>query len=223
MVRTHEHEEADDGPIVAKGITVVRDRLLRELDAQGRHAGVTFICAAEGMGKTALLLQYAARVRDDSSRGDVVLWSGSELDAERFAERLDRFAEKGARGLAPLLLIDDVPELGADGVKSVTERLRGLREKGVQVVMTCRPDGQTLMAAMGDSYKMGGRALLVTPQEYREWARAFSISNSLDVYGLTKGDTFPGGDAAGCNRENQGAGVTGPHVDGDVCQRDKRL
>ncbi len=187
MVRTHEHEEADDGQIVAKGITVVRDRLLRELDAQGRHAGVTFICAAEGMGKTALLLQYAARVRDDSSRGDVVLWSGSELDAERFAERLDRFAEKGARGHAPLLLIDDVPELGADGVKSVTERLRGLREKGVQVVMTCRPDGQTLMAAMGDSYKMGGRALLVTPQEYREWARAFSISNSLDVYGLTKG------------------------------------
>lgn len=187
MVRTQEHGEAAVEMVAAKGITVVRDRLLRELDTQGRHAGITFICAAEGMGKTAILLQYASKVQEDPSRGDVTLWDGSDLDAERIVQRFDRYANNGAFENAPLLLIDNMPELGADGVKAVAERMRSLREKGVQVVVTCHPDRQTLMGAMGDSYKMGGRALLVTPQEYRDWARAFAISNSLDVYGLTKG------------------------------------
>lgn len=186
MVSAGGHDEGTSRAGISK-VSVKRDRLLRELDRQGREAGITFICASRGMGKTSLLMQYADAVREDPTREDVRIWDGAGLDAERFASQLDGLMRKGGNLKGSLLAVDDIPLLHADGISAVAERLRELRTKGLQVVMTCSPDNQALMAAMGDSYKLGGQALLVSPQEYGDWARALAIASSLDVYGMTKG------------------------------------
>lgn len=44
---------------------VRRDRLMNELIAKGRKAGIVVLYAPDGFGKTSVLLQYAQEVKSD--------------------------------------------------------------------------------------------------------------------------------------------------------------
>ena len=50
---------------------VRRDRLMNELIAKGRKAGIVVLYAPDGFGKTSVLLQYTQEVKSDPTRGPV--------------------------------------------------------------------------------------------------------------------------------------------------------
>ena len=177
--------EADD--LTVSGFTVTRKRLLRELMVNGREAGITIVCAPHGMGKTALLLQYAAMVKNDPSRGYAEVIDAETWDALDVLKRLDALMEDFPGRMSPLVVIDNMPVLRESALEAIPRRLRSLREGGAEVVVACRPDNRGFVRTMGDTCKIGAQVLRVHPQEYPEWMKAFSIAKTLDVYGLTQG------------------------------------
>lgn len=50
------------------GYMVRRERLMNELIAKGRKAGIVVLYAPDGFGKTSVLLQYAHEVKCDPTR-----------------------------------------------------------------------------------------------------------------------------------------------------------
>ena len=185
---------ADDGvlndmaPASAAGLMVRRARLLRDLATQGRRAGLSVVCAPDGWGKTALLLQYADECARDRTRGAVRLFDAGSWDMLELTRSLDdAFCELSRCEGSPVILVDNVPPLQEEGVSALRERLRAGRERGIEFVLACRPEHRALLRAMSDAHRIGASALAVRPREYPEWARMFSIAPTVDVYELTQG------------------------------------
>lgn len=173
--------------LAASGFMVTRKHLLHELARHSREAGVSIVCAPHGMGKTALFLQYADMVKHDPSRGWVREVDAEMLEVLDVLKCLDDLVDELPKQMSPLIVIDNMPVLRESALEAVPRRLRVLRERGAEVVVSCRPGNEAFVRAMGDAYKLGAQALRVRPQEYPEWAKTLAIDKTLDVYGLTQG------------------------------------
>ena len=183
-----EHDvTAEKVSVSSQGFTVRRERLLRDLTTRGREAGISILCAPDGFGKTAMLLSYASEARGDISRGMVQLIDANALGADELLRALRRAEDELEVKRHPLVLIDNMPVLGPEGIEVIATLLRELRARGFEFVIACRPNNRSFVHAMGDSFKLGAQALKISPREYSEWARSFSIASELDVYELTQG------------------------------------
>lgn len=178
---------AKEMPALSQGFTVRREQLLRDLATKGREAGISVICAPDGFGKTALILQYVALVRDDAERGLAQIVDGNSQGADGLLRGLRDAEGELEPKCRPLIAIDNMPVLGPEGIEVISALLRELRSRGFELLVACRPNGRAFVRAMGDSFKVGAQALKVYPREYSAWARSFSIASELDVYGLTQG------------------------------------
>lgn len=169
------------------GAIVARDDLVAEVLRQAGACGIVIICAPDGFGKTALLLQVAAAARTDAERAAVRLIGAGGLAARDVMERLERASEEISGAPGALLLLDDLRVRGSQELEAIAGRLRSLRAAGIAVVVSCPPVARPLVNALGDSHKMGPSSLTVQPGEFRCWSRALSLSSQLDGYGLTRG------------------------------------
>ena len=67
------------------GYMVRRERLLNELIAKGRKAGIVVLYAPDGFGKTSVLLQYTQEVKSDPTRGPVRIIEAPKISSTGFA------------------------------------------------------------------------------------------------------------------------------------------
>lgn len=187
-VETGSSDDADGmGALVPVERLVHRERLLSDLKKQGEKAGITLIMAPDGFGKTTLLLQRVAEVRSSMERGAARMIDLQGLGGAQAYASIKGAAESLSGQMNPLLALDNLTVLGAEGIDVIVGLFRELRDRGYEIVATCRPGNRDFAAALGDSFKITAQTLLVKPREYPAWARKFSIASGLDVYGLTQG------------------------------------
>lgn len=167
--------------------TVRRDRLMNELIAKGRKAGIVVLYAPDGFGKTSVLLQYAQEVKNDPTRGPVRIIEADRAIGREVFMQLEVVTEELKDKPHSLIAIDNVPNLSQGETEELIDRIRSLRAMGVGVFMSCRPSNRQLIHGLGDSIKVNAQMLKVHAYEYSAWASAFSISTSLDFYQLTQG------------------------------------
>ena len=167
--------------------TVRRDRLMNELIAKGRKAGIVVLYAPDGFGKTSVLLQYAQEVKNDPTRGPVRIIEADRAIGREVFMQLEVVTEELKDKPHSLIAIDNVPNLSQSETEELIDRIRNLRAMGVGVFMSCRPSNRQLIHGLGDSIKVNAQMLKVHAYEYSAWASAFSISTSLDFYQLTQG------------------------------------
>lgn len=167
--------------------TVRRDRLMNELIAKGRKAGIVVLYAPDGFGKTSVLLQYAQEVKSDPTRGPVRIIEADRAIGREVFMQLEVVTEELKDKTHSLIAIDNVPNLSQSETEELIDRIRSLRAMGVGVFMSCRPSNRQLIHGLGDSIKVNAQMLKVHAYEYSAWASAFSISTSLDFYQLTQG------------------------------------
>lgn len=167
--------------------TVRRDRLMNELIAKGRKAGIVVLYAPDGFGKTSVLLQYAQEVKNDPKRGPVRIIEADRAIGREVFMQLEVVTEELKDKPHSLIAIDNVPNLSQGETEELIDRIRSLRAMGVGVFMSCRPSNRQLIHGLGDSIKVNAQMLKVHAYEYSAWASAFSISTSLDFYQLTQG------------------------------------
>ena len=167
--------------------TVRRDRLMNELIAKGRKAGIVVLYAPDGFGKTSVLLQYAQEVKNDPTRGPVRIIEADRAIGREVFMQLEVVTEELKDKPHSLIAIDNVPNLSQSETEELFDRIRSLRAMGVGVFMSCRPSNRQLIHGLGDSIKVNAQMLKVHAYEYSAWASAFSISTSLDFYQLTQG------------------------------------
>ena len=166
---------------------VRRDRLMNELIAKGRKAGIVVLYAPDGFGKTSVLLQYAQEVKSDPTRGPVRIIEADRAIGREVFMQLEVVTEELKDKQHSLIAIDNVPNLSQSETEELIDRIRTLRAMGVGVFMSCRPSNRQLIHGLGDSIKVNAQMLKVHAYEYSAWASAFSISTSLDFYQLTQG------------------------------------
>lgn len=166
---------------------VRRDRLMNELIAKGRKAGIVVLYAPDGFGKTSVLLQYAREVKSDPTRGPVRIIEADRAIGREVFMQLEVVTEELKDKPHSLIAIDNVPNLSQSETEELIDRIRSLRAMGVGVFMSCRPSNRQLIHGLGDSIKVNAQMLKVHAYEYSAWASAFSISTSLDFYQLTQG------------------------------------
>ena len=167
--------------------TVRRDRLMNELIAKGRKAGIVVLYAPDGFGKTSVLLQYAQEVKNDPTRGPVRIIEADRAIGREVFMQLEVVTEELKDKPHSLIAIDNVPNLSQGETEELIDRIRSLRAMGVGVFMSCRPSNRQLIHGLGDSIKVNAQMLKVHAYEYSAWTSAFSISTSLDFYQLTQG------------------------------------
>ncbi len=167
--------------------TVRRDRLMNELIAKGRKAGIVVLYAPDGFGKTSVLLQYAQEVKSDPTRGPVRIIEADRAIGREVFMQLEVVTEELKDKPHSLIAIDNVPNLSQSETEELIDRIRSLRAMGIGVFMSCRPSNRQLIHGLGDSIKVNAQMLKVHAYEYSAWASAFSISTSLDFYQLTQG------------------------------------
>ena len=167
--------------------TVRRDRLMNELIAKGRKAGIVVLYAPDGFGKTSVLLQYAQEVKSDPTRGPVRIIEADRAIGREVFMQLEVVTDELKDKPHSLIAIDNVPNLSQSETEELIDRIRSLRAMGVGVFMSCRPSNRQLIHGLGDSIKVNAQMLKVHAYEYSAWASAFSISTSLDFYQLTQG------------------------------------
>lgn len=167
--------------------TVRRDRLMDELIAKGRKAGIVVLYAPDGFGKTSVLLQYAQEVKNDPTRGPVRIIEADRAIGREVFMQLEVVTEELKDKPHSLIAIDNVPNLSQGETEELIDRIRSLRAMGVGVFMSCRPSNRQLIHGLGDSIKVNAQMLKVHAYEYSAWTSAFSISTSLDFYQLTQG------------------------------------
>lgn len=179
----------DDLELMSLGssYTVRRDRLMNELIAKGRKAGIVILYAPDGFGKTSVLLQYAQEVKNDPTRGPVRIIEADRAIGREVFMQLEVVTEELKDKPHSLIAIDNVPNLSQSETEELIDRIRSLRAMGVGVFMSCRPSNRQLIHGLGDSIKVNAQMLKVHAYEYSAWASAFSISTSLDFYQLTQG------------------------------------
>lgn len=173
--------------IEGAGCVVYRERLVRRVLEECATAGIVFVCAPQGFGKTALLLQCAAAIEGDPARGVAVVINAAPLTVSELCGRLASCVDEFTSEMIPHLLVDDLPLVDAAETEMLVSRLRELRDKRFRLVVACTPANRPFMSALGDSAKVTAQAMRVQPREYAVWAHLFSISSSLDVYALTQG------------------------------------
>ncbi len=169
------------------GYMVRRERLLNELIAKGRKAGIVVLYAPDGFGKTSVLLQYTQEVKSDPTRGPVRIIEADRATGREVFMQLEVVTEELKDKPHSLIAIDNVPNLDQHDTEDLIDRIRGLRAMGVGVFISCRPSNRQLIHGLGDSVKINAQMLKVHAYEYSAWASAFSISTSLDFYQLTQG------------------------------------
>lgn len=167
--------------------TVRRDRLMNELIAKGRKAGIVVLYAPDGFGKTSVLLQYTQEVKGDPTRGPVRIIEADRAIGREVFMQLEVVTEELKDKPHSLIAIDNVPNLSQSETEELIDRIRSLRAMGVGVFLSCRPSNRQLIHGLGDSIKVNAQMLKVHAYEYSAWASAFSISTSLDFYQLTQG------------------------------------
>lgn len=167
--------------------TVRRDRLMNELIAKGRKAGIVVLYAPDGFGKTSVLLQYTQEVKSDPTRGPVRIIEADRAIGREVFMQLEVVTDELKDKPHSLIAIDNVPNLSQSETEELIDRIRSLRAKGVGVFLSCRPSNRQLIHGLGDSIKVNAQMLKVHAYEYSAWASAFSISTSLDFYQLTQG------------------------------------
>lgn len=166
---------------------VRRDRLMNELIAKGRKAGIVVLYAPDGFGKTSVLLQYTQEVKSDPTRGPVRIIEADRAIGREVFMQLEVVTEELKDKPHSLIAIDNVPNLSQSETEELIDRIRSLRAMGVGVFLSCRPSNRQLIHGLGDSIKVNAQMLKVHAYEYSAWASAFSISTSLDFYQLTQG------------------------------------
>lgn len=167
--------------------TVRRDRLMNELIAKGRKAGIVVLYAPDGFGKTSVLLQYTHEVKCDPTRGPVRIIEADRAIGREVFMQLEVVTDELKDKPHSLIAIDNVPNLSQSETEELIGRIRSLRAMGVGVFLSCRPSNRQLIHGLGDSIKVNAQMLKVHAYEYSAWASAFSISTSLDFYQLTQG------------------------------------
>ena len=167
--------------------TVRRDRLMNELIAKGRKAGIVVLYAPDGFGKTSVLLQYTQEVKSDPTRGPVRIIEADRAIGREVFMQLEVVTDELKDKPRSLIAIDNVPNLSQSETEELIDRIRSLRAMGVGVFLSCRPSNRQLIHGLGDSIKVNAQMLKVHAYEYSAWASAFSISTSLDFYQLTQG------------------------------------
>lgn len=167
--------------------TVRRDRLMNELIAKGRKAGIVVLYAPDGFGKTSVLLQYTQEVKSDPTRGPVRIIEADRAIGREVFMQLEVVTDELKDKPHSLIAIDNVPNLSQSETEELIDRIRSLRAMGVGVFLSCRPSNRQLIHGLGDSIKVNAQMLKVHADEYSAWASAFSISTSLDFYQLTQG------------------------------------
>ena len=167
--------------------TVRRDRLMNELIAKGRKAGIVVLYAPDGFGKTSVLLQYTQEVKSDPTRGPVRIIEADRAIGREVFMQLEVVTDELKDKPHSLIAIDNVPNLSQSETEELIDRIRSLRAMGIGVFMSCRPSNRQLIHGLGDSIKVNAQMLKVHAYEYSAWASAFSISTSLDFYQLTQG------------------------------------
>ena len=179
----------DDLELMPLGSSYIvrRDRLMNELIAKGRKAGIVVLYAPDGFGKTSVLLQYAQEVKSDPTRGPVRIIEADRAIGREVFMQLEVVTEELKDKPHSLIAIDNVPNLSQSETEELIDRIRTLRAMGVGVFMSCRPSNRQLIHGLGDSIKVNAQMLKVHAYEYSAWASAFSISTSLDFYQLTQG------------------------------------
>lgn len=169
------------------GYMVRRERLMNELIAKGRKAGIVVLYAPDGFGKTSVLLQYTHEVKCDPTRGPVRIIEADRAIGRELFMQLEVVTEELKDKPHSLIAIDNVPNLDQHDTEDLIDRIRSLRAMGVGVFISCRPSNRQLIHGLGDSVKINAQMLKVHAYEYSAWASAFSISTSLDFYQLTQG------------------------------------
>lgn len=169
------------------GYMVRRERLMNELIAKGRKAGIVVLYAPDGFGKTSVLLQYTHEVKCDPTRGPVRIIEADRATGREVFMQLEVVTDELKDKPHSLIAIDNVPNLSQSETEELIDRIRSLRAMGVGVFMSCRPSNRQLIHGLGDSIKVNAQMLKVHAYEYSAWASAFSISTSLDFYQLTQG------------------------------------
>ena len=172
---------------LGRSYTVRRDRLMNELIAKGRKAGIVVLYAPDGFGKTSVLLQYAQEVKNDPTRGPVRIIEADRAIGREVFMQLEVVTDELKDKPHSLIAIDNVPNLSQSETEELIDRIRSLRAMGIGVFMSCRPSNRQLIHGLGDSIKVNAQMLKVHAYEYSAWASAFSISTSLDFYQLTQG------------------------------------
>lgn len=167
--------------------TVRRDRLMNELIAKGRKAGIVVLYAPDGFGKTSVLLQYTQEVKSDPTRGPVRIIEADRAIGREVFMQLEVVTDELKDKPHSLIAIDNVPNLSQSETEELIDRIRSLRAMGVGVFLSCRPSNRQLIHGLGDSIKVNAQMPKVHAYEYSAWASAFSISTSLDFYQLTQG------------------------------------
>lgn len=167
--------------------TVRRDRLMNELIAKGRKAGIVVLYAPDGFGKTSVLLQYTQEVKSDPTRGPVRIIEADRAIGREVFMQLEVVTDELKDKPHSLIAIDNVPNLSQSETEELIDRIRSLRAMGVGVFLSCRPSNRQLIYGLGDSIKVNAQMLKVHAYEYSAWVSAFSISTSLDFYQLTQG------------------------------------
>lgn len=169
------------------GYMVRRERLMNELIAKGRKAGIVVLYAPDGFGKTSVLLQYTQEVKSDPTRGPVRIIEADRAIGREVFMQLEVVTDELKDKPHSLIAIDNVPNLSQSETEELIGRIRSLRAMGVGVFLSCRPSNRQLIHGLGDSIKVNAQMLKVHAYEYSAWASAFSISTSLDFYQLTQG------------------------------------
>ncbi len=186
-VMQSEEEREVDFCRVPSGFTARRERLLLDVMRRCRDGGVALVSAPAGFGKTALLLQYAAAIREDPAYGHALVIDASGMLGAEIAERIDAYLAETPQALHPVIVVDNVPRLTEADHNVLVDGIRAACDEGAEVVLSCLPTNRALTASMGKAACIYAKSLIVRPKEYAQWARLYSISSSLDVYRLTQG------------------------------------
>ena len=115
---------------------VRRDRLMNELIAKGRKAGIVVLYAPDGFGKTSVLLQYAQEVKSDPTRGPVRIIEADRAIGREVFMQLEVVTEELKDKPHSLIAIDNVPNLSQSETEELIDRIRTLRAMGVGVFMS---------------------------------------------------------------------------------------
>ena len=151
--------------VPAPSLMVKRGRLLRDLAIHGTDAGISIVCAPDGLGKTALLIQYVAEVRDDPSRGMACLLDAGGMSPGELVRKVRETGRGLETSVRPLIAIDNIPQMGPKTLEVMVPMLRQMREEGVEVIVSCTPENRPFVNLMSDSFKIGAQTLRIQPQE----------------------------------------------------------
>lgn len=147
------------------GYMVRRERLMNELIAKGRKAGIVVLYAPDGFGKTSVLLQYTHEVKCDPTRGPVRIIEADRAIGREVFMQLEVVTEELKDKPHSLIAIDNVPNLDQHDTEDLIDRIRGLRAMGVGVFISCRPSNRQLIHGLGDSVKINAQMLKVHAYE----------------------------------------------------------